>query len=83
VRLIVNRMPRRPKIQLPELERLMSFPIQATLPNDYRSLAEACMEPRLLAADHPLGAQMAEVAAQLAGLPAGGRKKTRWLSFLN
>jgi len=77
VRLVINRMPKMPEIQVPELERIMNFPIEATLPNDYKSLAEAYSEPRLLTSTHPLGRQMAKVAAQLVGLSLPEPKKRR------
>jgi pilus assembly protein CpaE len=77
VRLVVNRMPKRPEIQVPELERIIGFPIQATLPNDYKSLAEAYAHPSLIEHTSFLGAHMAELAAVLAGIPAGRATKHR------
>jgi pilus assembly protein CpaE len=77
VRLVVNRMPKRPEIQVPELERILGFPIQATLPNDYKSLAEAYAQPRLVDSTSFLGAHMAELAAVLAGIPSASPKKHR------
>ncbi len=83
VRLIINRMPKRTEIQLPELERIMNYPIQATLPNDYKSLADAYTEPHLLSASHPLGTHMAQVAAQLAGMTLPEPKKGFRLSLFH
>jgi pilus assembly protein CpaE len=66
--LVVNRMPKRPEIQAPELERIMGFPIQATLPNAYQSLTEAYSQPKLLEPSSFLGGHIAQLAATLAGI---------------
>jgi pilus assembly protein CpaE len=81
VRLVINRMPKRPAIQAPELERIMGYPIQTTLPNDYKSLAEAYAQPRLLEPTSFLGGHMANLAAALAELaPEPGKKNRRlWI----
>ena len=79
VRLVINRMPKRSDIQAPELERIMGFPIQATLPNDYKSLAEAYAQPRLLEPTSFLGGHMANLAAALAEIAPEPVKKSRRL----
>ena len=79
VRLIINRMPKRPEIQVPELERIIGFPIQATLPNDYKSLAQAYAQPRLLEPTSFLGRHMANLAAALAEIAPEQAKKNRRL----
>ncbi|MBV9503678.1 MAG: hypothetical protein JO323_01600 [Acidobacteriia bacterium] len=81
VRLVVNRMPKRPAIQVPELERIMGFPIQATLPNDYRSLAEAYAQPKLLEPSSLLGGHMAELASALAGMPEEAKRARKFSIF--
>ena len=63
VRLVINRMPKRSDIQVPELERIMGFPIQTTLPNDYHSLAEAYAQPKLLESTQ-LGFGLAKLACE-------------------
>jgi pilus assembly protein CpaE len=79
VRLVINRMPKRTEIQLPELERIMGFPIQTTLPNDYRSLAEAYAQPKLLESASFLGGQIGNLAAALAEItPEPARKNRRF-----
>ena len=75
VRLVVNRLPRRTEIQLPELERIIGYPVFSALPNDYKALIEAYSDGRLLDADSPLGSQIAELAGKLAGVPVLEAKK--------
>ena len=78
VRLVVNRLPKRTDIPLPELERIIGYPIFSALPNDYKTLMEAYSDARLLDADSYLGSQIAELACRLAGVPAlEARKKNR------
>jgi pilus assembly protein CpaE len=79
VRLVINRMPKRTEIQVPELERIMGFPIQTTLPNDYRSLAEAYAQPKLLESTSFLGRHIANMAAALAEIAPEPVKKSRRL----
>lgn len=82
LRLVINRMPKRTEIQVPELERIMGFPIQTTLPNDYRSLAEAYARPKLLEPNSFLGGHIANLAAALAEITPEPAKKSRrlWIS---
>jgi pilus assembly protein CpaE len=79
VRLVINRMPKRTEIQVPELERIMGFPIQTALPNDYRSLAEAYAQPKLLESTSFLGKHIANMAAALAEIAPEPMKKSRRL----
>ncbi len=79
LRLVINRMPKRTEIQVPELERIMGFPIQTTLPNDYRSLAEAYAQPKLLEPNSFLGGHIANMAAVLAEITPEPAKKSRRL----
>jgi pilus assembly protein CpaE len=81
VRLVVNRMPRRVPIQLPELEKIMGCAIYSTIPNDYPLLAEAYAAPRLLDADSSLGRPLAELAAKLAGATLQETRKRRLALF--
>ena len=75
VRLVINRLPRRPEMSVAELERILGFSIYATLPNDYRALSEAYADARLLDSNTHLGGHMAEFAAKVAGIPLA--KKAR------
>jgi pilus assembly protein CpaE len=80
LKLVINRMPKRAQIQVPELERIMDFPVYAAIPNDYQALAAAYSEPRLIEPDTPLGAPMARLADKLAGIPQPAKKVKK--SFL-
>jgi pilus assembly protein CpaE len=77
LRLVVNRMPRRAPIQLPELERIMGFPIYSVVPNEYQLLQEAYAEPKLLDPDSTLGIPIAALAAKISGAPQGPKKARR------
>jgi len=80
MQLIINRMPRRTPIQLPELERIMGFPIYHVIPNEYELLADAFAEQKLLDPDSALGIPMAALAAKFSGVPQEP-KKARRLAF--
>ncbi|MGD1071417.1 MAG: hypothetical protein ABSB15_14850 [Bryobacteraceae bacterium] len=74
LKLVINRMPKRTQIQLPELEKVMGHSIYSEIPNDYHRLNEAYSEPRLLDPDSDLGIQIGKFAARLAGISAGEKK---------
>jgi len=82
LRLVVNRMPRRAPIQLPELERIMGFPIYSVIPNEYQLLAEAYAAPKLLDPASTLGIPIAALAAKISGAPQE-LKKTRRLGIFS
>jgi len=75
LKLVVNRMPKRTQIQLPELEKVMGHAIYADIPNDYQRLNDAYTEPRLVDADSDLGVTIGEFASKLAGIAATEHKK--------
>jgi pilus assembly protein CpaE len=77
VRLVINRMPKRSQIQLPELEKVMGYSIYAEIPNDYERLSEAYSEPRLLDPGSTLGAEIGKFAAKMAGITSNEKKKSR------
>jgi pilus assembly protein CpaE len=68
LKLVINRMPKRTQIELPELERVMGHSIYAAVPNDYQRLNEAYSEPRLVDANCDLGMEIGKLAAKLAGV---------------
>jgi len=74
LKLVINRMPKRTQIQLPELEKVMGHSIYAEIPNDYHRLNEAYSEPRLLDPGCDLGTQIGKFAARLAGISAAEKK---------
>ncbi len=67
LKLVINRMPKRTQIQLPELEKVMGHAIYADIPNDYVNLNEAYSEPRLMEPGSDLETQIGIFAARLGG----------------
>jgi pilus assembly protein CpaE len=74
LKLVINRMPKRTQIQLPELEKVMGHSIYAEIPNAYEQLNEAYSEPRLLDPGSDLGKHIGQFAAKLAGISAAEKK---------
>jgi pilus assembly protein CpaE len=82
LKLVINRMPKRAKIQVPELERIMDFPVYAVIPNEHQALAEAYAEPRLIDPESALGEPMALLADKLAGVTEPVKKTKKSFLFL-
>ena len=74
LKLVVNRMPKRTPVQVPELEKVMGHPIFSAIPNDYLLLNEAYSEPRLMDADSELEKHIGKFAARLAGIATEEKK---------
>ena len=81
LKLVINRMPKRTQIQLPELEKVMGYSIYSEIPNDYQRLNEAYSEPRLLDPVSDLGVRIGEFAAKLAGMTAAEKKPRRFFGL--
>ena len=81
LKLVVNRVPKHPTIQVPELERIMDFPIFAAIPNDFDLLSKAYSEQRLLDVESSVGAPLAAFAWKLAGIPHETPKRKRFALF--
>jgi pilus assembly protein CpaE len=77
LKLVINRMPKRAKIQVAELERIMDFPVYAAIPNDHEAFAEAYAEPRLIEPESAIGQPMAFMADKLAGVSSPVQKKAK------
>ncbi len=76
LRLVLNRMPQRLDVTPDELEKMMSLPVFATLPNDYPSLYESYSEGSLLPPGSRLGKELARMAVKVGGiLEEKGKKK--------
>ena len=77
LRLVLNRMPQRLDVTPDELEKMMSLPVFATLPNDYPSLYESYSEGPLLPANSRLGKELSRMAVKVAGIQEekSGKKK--------
>jgi pilus assembly protein CpaE len=68
LKLVINRMPKRAQIEIPELEKVMGHTIYAEIPNDYQKINEAYSEPRLVDPNSEIGTRMRKLAAKLAGV---------------
>ena len=77
LKLVINRMPKRTPVQIPELEKVMGHMIFSAIPNDYLLLNEAYSQPRLMDPNSDLEKQIGKFAAKLAGIAATEEKKPR------
>jgi pilus assembly protein CpaE len=75
LRLVLNRMPQRLDVTPDELEKMMSLPVFATLPNDYPSLYESYSEGSLLPPNSRLGKELNRMAVKVAGIQEEKGKK--------
>jgi len=81
VKLVINRMPKRAQMQLPELEKIMGHAIYAEIPNDYAPLNEAYSEPRLLDPGSGLATEIGNFAGRLFGLAPQEKKPRRFFGI--
>jgi len=81
LRLVLNRMPQRLDITPDELEKMMSLPVFATLPNDYPSLYEAYSNGSLLPANSRLSKELNRMALKVAGIQKEKGEKKRFSLF--
>jgi pilus assembly protein CpaE len=81
LRLVLNRMPQQLDITPGELEKMMSLPVFATLPNDYPSLYEAYSDGSLLPANSRLGKELNRMAIKVAGIEKEKGEKKRFSPF--
>ena len=81
VKLVLNRMPKRVKFELPELETVIGHKIHCAIPDEYDSLHEAYSEPRLLQPDTELGRSLGEFATNLAGIAPAPKKARKFFIF--
>src|SRR5712672_3325001 len=75
VHLVLNRMPQRLDVTPEELEKMMSLPVFATLPNDYPSLYDSYSEGTLLPPNGKLAKQLGRMAEKLAGIQDDSKSK--------
>jgi Flp pilus assembly CpaE family ATPase len=81
LKLVINRMPKRAQIQLPELEKVMGHSIFAEIPNDYQRLNDAYSEPRLMDPGTDLASEIGKLAARLAGIAQPEEKSRSFFGF--
>ncbi len=75
VHLVLNRMPQRLDVTPAELEKMMSLPVFATLPNDYPSLYDSYSEGSLLPPNSKLSKYLQRMAEKLSGVQEEKSKK--------
>lgn len=75
LKLVLNRMPQRLDVTPDELEKMMSLPVFATLPNDYPSLYESYSEGSLLPPNSRLGKELTRMAVKVSGIEQKQGKK--------
>jgi pilus assembly protein CpaE len=72
---ILNRAPQRPDVTTEELERILGWPIETKLPNDYYAIYDAFCKGKLLPPGSHLSRELAAFATRLAGAPAEKSKR--------
>ena len=68
LRLILNRLPKRPDFEPAQIQKILGLPIFEMLPNDYPPLFEAYSELKLLPANSELGKSLNGLARKIAGV---------------
>lgn len=81
LKLVLNRMPRRPPIELAELEKIIGLPVHSAIPNDYQALNAAYSESRLIDFASGLGIGFGAFAAKLAGIDPNEKKSRGFFAF--
>lgn len=78
--LLLNRMPKRPDVTIPELEKVLGTVIYATIADDYAGLFDAYAGGGLALPGSNLGQEFTRVATRIAGVAGQAPKKGK--SFL-
>jgi pilus assembly protein CpaE len=81
IKLVLNRVVRRPELSIPDLEKLLGMSVFAIIGNDYKTLYEASSEGRLLMPDTQLCKQIGNMMAKLGGLEEVSTPKKFFSSF--
>jgi pilus assembly protein CpaE len=68
IKLVLNRVVRRPELSIPDLEKLLGLGVYAIVGNDYRTLSEASAEGRMAMPDTQLCKQIGNMMTRLAGI---------------
>jgi Flp pilus assembly CpaE family ATPase len=77
MRLIVNRMPKHADVSVGELEKMIEFPVYATVPEDDPAVSDAYSRNGVVAPSTTLGRQISVLAARLTGQPGKEQRKFR------
>ncbi len=77
LRLVINRMPNRPRLTLRDIEDVLKLPVYAVFPNGPEELEESYIKEKLVPRNGILGRQFASFAGKVANLaePEAKRKK--------
>ena len=75
IRLIVNRMTRRPDVTSQDVENITGVPVYGVIPNDYQALYEAYSGGELLPMNSPLNRRIAAMVGKVAGVEEQPRKR--------
>lgn len=80
-RVVLNRMPRRPDVTVPELEKVLSSSIYATVTDDHAGLFEAYAGGGLVEPGSVLGRDFTRLAMRIAGVEEPVKKKRTFLAL--
>jgi pilus assembly protein CpaE len=75
IRLVLNRIPKRPDVTSEELEQMLGVPVFASLANEYHTLQEAYAEGRMVDSGTNLGQGFTRLTAKISGVPETQKKK--------
>ncbi len=77
LRLVINRMPRRPDFESSDIEKSIGLPMYYALPNDYPELYRAYAEGTLLPPSSELAKALSAMAARISGSELKEKPKQR------
>jgi len=81
LRLILNRLPKRPDFEPAQIQKILGLSIFEMLPNDYPPLFEAYSELKLLPANSDLGKSLSGLARKIVGVAPAKEKVKSKLNF--
>ncbi len=76
IRLILNRVSRRPEVSAQDVEKITGLPVYGFIPNDYQALHEAYSGGELLPVNSPLNRRIAALAGKITGAEEQPRKRS-------
>ena len=75
IHFVLNRIPRRGEISPTDVEGVLSEPVFAVIPNDYKALEQVYSNGRMLPDDHMLRHSIGRLSSKLTGVQAEEKKK--------
>jgi hypothetical protein len=70
-------MPKRQDVSVAELEKMIEYPVYATIGEDVQAISDSYSQSGLVSAGTPMGKQIAALACKLAGQPEREQRKFR------